>query len=1307
MSDIWKKGFLLLLILLSVTYLVQQVALWHAGQHPEQWSAWIQHRLEKEVATRFLTLQQKLVQRGETVAGMPEIRALLLHPDSIHAVQAADALKPVRSDAYQALEAYNLTPRLLIWKGTWLPPDDAMRDPTFLDTVQTGRIQDGDIQWGVAIWVPVHAGDSLLGGIRVASLFTRSVPFRNRYLKPYSVEERWNKGAYWPFQLRPYADTLETAGFVLQGIDGRPLLRVLPQPFAPDALRLWVKRRLDNVLVLWVLLLALWLSIAILQRIRKIDFLRAGGYFLLVLVTLRYVLVVLDLPDRWFKHIAYLQPFSDPAWLASNVGWGLVSSPASFFLTALFVVIGGCWIFLRWRDVEVSRVSWLQRLYWALGLWLLVQGAYLLIHGAVQDSTLDFFSLEGLLPESVLAVVLLSALLLIGGVLLGGIALSRLWLAFSGRTPVSETGALVVLFLLALLLPGAPVLITMTTGAVIMGLAFLERHRRATAPAAVFFTLRLLVPGVLLTSILTYGFLEGQMIERQNRHIQEQLASFKEGRDVRVLFALEQLRDELRSQQELIQAFRMVHSDVVGALRLDDLAGALYQRSMLTDLSQYMAEVLLLKSDLHPVGYFGTSREPSSESAFLRYVLPLLQEAPPEDRIEVRPVVSGGLVSRMIYLALYPIRDGKETLGWVCIRLEPLQGLVGDVPFPEVFSPEGTRESWYHRLSLALFYRGTLKRVEGAEFGRYRLPAELLQRVQETGNVSLKESLQGVTYRSYYEVDEQDRQIIYGAHIPQLRLFERLFYLFRLTLLGLLVGLMLYLMGIPFRYRRGLLPAPHTRFQDRLLEAFLGVGLVALVVAGTMGIRHVNEESRGAVASWHRRNLQRVEEFLVREAREGESPADVLERIPVRQLRERLELDMNVFRRFTLSQTTRPSWFEQRLLSPRLPLSVYEDLFLKGYRQSIIPARIGGFSYLAGYQVLLDARERPQLAVEVLTLPELERLLEERARTLASFLSALFVLFLLFITTGVVLARTLSRPLARIKAGLQAIASGAYPVELPVDSRDEVGELAQAFNEMQVELEESRRQLARQQREQAWQEMARQVAHEIKNPLTPMKLSIQHLRRTFQELEGRTGILPEWRAFRQRFLQITDVLMQQIDALTRIANAFSQYGRLPQRRPQSLDLNEVIRQTVALWESDHPEITIELDLEPGGAWVTGDPEELRRVYINLVKNALQAMPEGGTLRIRTWRTDAEIVSTVEDTGIGIPEELQGRIFEPHFSTRTSGTGIGLAITRQIVETMGGRIHVQSQEGKGTRFYLHFPFDSSKTSGESDASSITS
>jgi nitrogen fixation/metabolism regulation signal transduction histidine kinase len=236
--------------------------------------------------------------------------------------------------------------------------------------------------------------------------------------------------------------------------------------------------------------------------------------------------------------------------------------------------------------------------------------------------------------------------------------------------------------------------------------------------------------------------------------------------------------------------------------------------------------------------------------------------------------------------------------------------------------------------------------------------------------------------------------------------------------------------------------------------------------------------------------------------------------------------------------------------------------------------------------------------------------------------------------------------------------------------------------------------------------MARQVAHEIKNPLTPMKLSVQHLRRAF----ARTGV-PAGRAgdgsagdeaqarFASLFDRVTSTLIEQIGALARIANEFSTFARLPTRVAEPLNLSAVAKEAVALMEAEDDAV-FALDFAEDPLVVSADREELRRLYINLLKNALQAIPadRAGRIEVATARTTppdggpSRARTTVTDNGTGIAPAQRDKIFQPNFSTKTSGTGLGLAIARKSVEELGGAIGFETEVGTGTTFWVELPLD---------------
>jgi len=455
-------------------------------------------------------------------------------------------------------------------------------------------------------------------------------------------------------------------------------------------------------------------------------------------------------------------------------------------------------------------------------------------------------------------------------------------------------------------------------------------------------------------------------------------------------------------------------------------------------------------------------------------------------------------------------------------------------------------------------------------------------------------------------------------------------------------------------------------------------------------------------------------------------------------LAARVGLELHLYEDGQLARTSQPRLLRDDLIPERLPSDVYHALHEEAHRFVTAKATIGQFRYRVGYQALVDAEGRPQLVVGVPTLAQQERLQEEQSRTLAYLFGALLILVVVVVLTGVVLANALAQPIAQLREGLEAVGEGRFARALSVDTRDEIGDLVQTFNEMRDQLAESRRKLARQERELAWREMARQVAHEIKNPLTPMKLSVQHLRRAFE----RAGLEKEVEApesqnegvaeeegdgapsgdgapgesappgedgtgrFAELFERITSTLIEQIDGLSRIADEFSSFGRMPTRVTEPLDLSETVEAATSLMQEEEPGAEIRLQLAPEPLVVEADAEELRRLYINLIKNALQALPEGpagqreGRVAVATERAEnGRARSTVTDNGSGIPEDLREKIFQPSFSTKTSGMGLGLAIAKKSVEELGGDIGFDTERGAGTTFWIELPLAEQERAAE--------
>jgi len=285
--------------------------------------------------------------------------------------------------------------------------------------------------------------------------------------------------------------------------------------------------------------------------------------------------------------------------------------------------------------------------------------------------------------------------------------------------------------------------------------------------------------------------------------------------------------------------------------------------------------------------------------------------------------------------------------------------------------------------------------------------------------------------------------------------------------------------------------------------------------------------------------------------------------------------------------------------------------------------------------------------------------------TTSAVILALAVLFSFYI------AHRTTRPIRELEQHTRRVGQGDLGVRLEVRSRDELGQLAESFNQMTEDLQQAQSQLVQAEKEAAWREMARQVAHEIKNPLTPISLSAGLLERSWHERPDE---------FDEILSRTIPMIQRQVDNMREVVRdfyAFAGEHKDPRPVPLGLLIEHVVDLNAALAEDQG--VTLELG-EHIDVLVRADPDELQRALLNLVTNAIDAMPDGGTLTLRVSRTNDEALVEVQDTGRGIDPEVQDKLFEPYFTTRSSGTGLGLAIVRRVIEDLGGSVELRNVEG---------------------------
>jgi len=384
--------------------------------------------------------------------------------------------------------------------------------------------------------------------------------------------------------------------------------------------------------------------------------------------------------------------------------------------------------------------------------------------------------------------------------------------------------------------------------------------------------------------------------------------------------------------------------------------------------------------------------------------------------------------------------------------------------------------------------------------------------------------------------------------------------------------------------------------------------------------------------------------------------------------------------------SSRPEIFEAGLISRKINRLAYNKLHRDGLLEFIHTEHIGKQKYLSSY---MPFRNNNDEVIAYLNLPYFAKQ-KDLQKEISSFLIAyvnIYILTVIFaIITTLIVAKYVTRPLEFIRNKMRTIKLGDPDAKITWKHEDEIGSLVAEYNRMLDVIAVSAEKLARSERETAWREMAQQVAHEIKNPLTPMKLNVQYLKKSWDEKT------PGWE---EKFEKFTSNMIEQIDSLSEIASAFSDFAKMPGSNPGKVDLYSIAKQAIDLFE-DTPGLTITLRHDGSlPFYIKADRKQILRMFNNLIRNSIQAVAniKDGRVDVRLYNEEDHHIVEISDNGVGITEDQAQKIFRPNFTTKTGGMGLGLAIVYNIVKNSGGEITFSSKPGAGTSFFVRLPVHS--------------
>jgi signal transduction histidine kinase len=559
-----------------------------------------------------------------------------------------------------------------------------------------------------------------------------------------------------------------------------------------------------------------------------------------------------------------------------------------------------------------------------------------------------------------------------------------------------------------------------------------------------------------------------------------------------------------------------------------------------------------------------------------------------------------------------------------------------------------------------------------------------------------------------------------GGYIKPLSLFSYVFTMLAIAVL-LFAGINYFINALPgpLNFFRSMKPSLRNQFQiwviGMILFSFLGIGFVTvwyfqqssneyhkgrLDRKVTSALANVNYE----IKAWHREQRQEheIEEKI---AQRIEKELGIKERVRYEQEEKENEkrridalsltslvplisevhrLDVNIYDlKGNLTSSSEEDIFKHGLIAPKMGAHAFQVLTKLGFERSDQDESIGDLDYLAAYVPLKNLEGK---ALAFMGIPYYARQRELRSEV-TDFMSTLLnvYVFLLLIAGGlaIFIANSITKALVNLSENLRRLRLRANQ-PLDYKRKDEIGDLVVAYNRAIQELDESSRLLAQSEREGAWREMAKQVAHEIKNPLTPMKLSIQYLLHAYKANANNIEPLLN---------RVAATLVEQIESLAQIATEFSNFAKMPVAENADFSISDLAASVHHLFANERPDMQITLTIpEDKDFIVFADRNHLTRVLNNLFKNAIQAIPDGkhGIIDLSIYQEEEKVVLKVSDNGSGIPPAIQEKVFVPNFSTKTSGTGLGLAICKSIIESFNGHIRFETEEGVGTTFFVELP-----------------
>lgn len=629
------------------------------------------------------------------------------------------------------------------------------------------------------------------------------------------------------------------------------------------------------------------------------------------------------------------------------------------------------------------------------------------------------------------------------------------------------------------------------------------------------------------------------------------------------------------------------------------------------------------------------------------------------------------------YLSFNEVFDGETKLGTVVLDLKLKDENVTSV-YPELLldkkfvqNPESKNYSY------AIFDKNNSLVYNSGSFNY--LMYFPLNELNSNGIFEKEKIIQG--YSHFALKGQKGKKIIISQPNAYWKnLLSNFSFLFLISILGISILLLVFSVLNGFK---SFSMNFSTKIQFYLNAAFL-VPLIVLIILTLSVVRTTLISIQEKSFVDNTKNISNTLQYHLENFQIGKTSRAYFES-EINELARNTKVDINLFdNRGRLNFTTRPLVYQYHLLSNYLNPTAYNKILEQKANELLTNESLGELSYKTVY-IAVKGKENKNYGVVGIPFFDAKTLLDIQVKEVVATILIIFLLmFLILLISSYFASSQLTSPLKLIAQRLKKTNLDKLDETIEWKSNDEIGLLTKSYNKMIKKLDESKVALSQSEKQTAWREMAKQVAHEIKNPLTPMKLSIQQLQRTLPMDDPKS---------RDRIQRALNSLTEQIDNISEIANSFSEFAKMPVPRNERFDLVPAVQKTIDLY-SQNNNIKINFESKDHEIFVMGDRMLLNRVITNLILNGIQSVPpiRQPEIKVKVYKNIEENFGMIEvkDNGSGIPENIRKKVFIPNFSTKVGGSGLGLAMAKRGIEHAGGNIWFETVEGEGTTFFIDLP-----------------